>query len=191
MGGWFKKCWVPLHDEKLPREEGSTFQPSQTQRAFIWVKSWPLCPSHQRSLSFDWLLERSRMLWLSRLLTKLTRRLVIVTCDQAVLLFVLPRKKKKRTPNRRLSWLWTDVRVNRWEIEKKRGEAWLHEISNLRNYEIGWHIQHFRRTYMVSSEHNGAYISLSICTNRLAFNKWTFFVLFSLDVPTYPIILQI
>ena len=50
---------------------------------------------------------------------------------------------------------------------------------------------HFRRNYMVSSEQNGAYISTPICTNRLVFNKWTFFVWFSLDVPTYPIILQI
>ena len=50
---------------------------------------------------------------------------------------------------------------------------------------------HFRRNYMVSSEQNGSYISPPICTNRLVFNKWTFFVWFSLDVPTYPIILQI
>ena len=51
-----------------------------------------------------------------------------------------PKKKKKRTPNRRLSWLWMNVRVNCWEIEKKRGEVWLHKISNLQNYEIRWHL---------------------------------------------------
>ena len=33
-----------------------------------------------------------------------------------------------------------DVRVNRLEIEKKRGEVRLHKISNLQNYEIRWHL---------------------------------------------------
>ena len=46
-----------LYGEKLSRERGSPSQPSQLQLAFIWEKSWPLCPSQQRS----------RMLWLSRL----------------------------------------------------------------------------------------------------------------------------
>ena len=36
-----------------------------------------------------------------------------------------------------------------------------------------------------------AYISPPICTNRLIFGKWTFFILFFLDLPTYPIISQI
>ena len=54
--------------------------------------------------------------------------------------FPKKKKKKKRTANRRLSWLWMDVRVNRLEIEKKRGEVWLHKISNLQNYEIRWHL---------------------------------------------------
>ena len=35
------------------------------------------------------------------------------------------------------------------------------------------------------------YTSLPICTNRLNFNKWTFFILFFLDMRSYPIISQI
>ena len=33
-----------------------------------------------------------------------------------------------------------------------------------------------------------AFISPEICTNRLIFGKWTFFIVFFLDMPTYPII---
>ena len=35
-----------------------------------------------------------------------------------------------------------------------------------------------------------AYISPAICTNRLIFGKWAFFIVFFLDMPTYPIISQ-
>ena len=41
---------------------------------------------------------------------------------------------------------------------------------------------------MESSEHNVAYISPPICTNRLIFSKWTFFISLFLNMPTYPII---
>ena len=50
---------------------------------------------------------------------------------------------------------------------------------------------YFRRIYMKSSEHNGAYISSPICTNRLISSEWTFFMLFLLDMPTNHIISQI
>ena len=40
---------------------------------------------------------------------------------------------------------------------------------------------YIRRIYKESSEHNVAYMYISspICTNRLIFGKWTFFILFS------------
>ena len=38
---------------------------------------------------------------------------------------------------------------------------------------------YFRRIYMESLEHNNAYISTPICTNRLIFRKCTFFLFFS------------
>ena len=49
---------------------------------------------------------------------------------------------------------------------------------------------HFRRIYMESSEHDVAYIS-QIFINDLIFSRWTFFVLFFLDMPTNPIISHI
>ena len=58
---------------------------------------------------------------------------------------------------------------------------------------------YFRRIYMESSEHkvhdNSAYIvfyiSPPICTNGLIFSKCTYFIVFFLDMPAYPIISQI
>ena len=44
------------------------------------------------------------------------------------------------------------------------------------------------RICMGSSEHNSGYISPP---NRLFLNKWAFFIMFSLNMPTYPVILQI
>ena len=41
---------------------------------------------------------------------------------------------------------------------------------------------------MGSSEHNSGYISPP---NRLILSKWAFFIMFSLNMPTYPVILQI
>ena len=45
--------------------------------------------------------------------------------------------------------------------------------------------------YMESSEHNNAYVSQPIRTNRLIFCKWEFFILFFLDTLTYFRISQI
>ena len=44
------------------------------------------------------------------------------------------------------------------------------------------------RICMGSSEHNSAYISPP---NRLILSKWAFLIMFSLNIPTYPVILQI
>lgn len=44
------------------------------------------------------------------------------------------------------------------------------------------------RICMGSSEHNSGYISPP---NRLILSKWAFFIMFSLNMPTYPVILQI
>ena len=47
---------------------------------------------------------------------------------------------------------------------------------------------------MESPKHNDGYvnnISPPVCTNRLIFGKWTFFILFFYDMPTNPIISQI
>ena len=51
--------------------------------------------------------------------------------------------------------------------------------------------QVFRRIYMESSEHNGAYIPPPLCINRLIFSKWTFFMFLFLNMLTYPIISHI
>ena len=49
---------------------------------------------------------------------------------------------------------------------------------------------YFRRTYMESSENNATYVSPPICTNRLILTKWKFFILFFLNMPTFPMISQ-
>ena len=49
---------------------------------------------------------------------------------------------------------------------------------------------YFRRTYMESSENNATYISPPICTNRLILTKRKHFILFFLDMPTFPMISQ-
>ena len=48
----------------------------------------------------------------------------------------------------------------------------------------------FRKVYIDSLEHNNAYTSPRICTKRLVFGRRTVFILFFLDIPTYPIISQ-
>ena len=44
---------------------------------------------------------------------------------------------------------------------------------------------------MESEEHNGAYISPTICTNRLIFDKGAFIILFFLNMLTNPMTSQI
>ena len=45
---------------------------------------------------------------------------------------------------------------------------------------------YFRRICMESAEHNGAYISPTICTNRLIFGNGAFIILFFLNMTSNP-----
>ena len=47
---------------------------------------------------------------------------------------------------------------------------------------------YFRRIYVESSQYNNACISLSICNDKLIFDKEAFLSFVSVDMPTYPIL---
>ena len=90
-------------------------------------------------------------------------------------------------------WDWSAYSKRTWRGDISRGVLW-RPHKNRFNLAciVTLTIQAcFRRIYMKSSEHNGAYISSPICTNRLILSKWTFFILFLLAMPTNHIISQI
>ena len=78
------------------------------------------------------------------------------------------------------------------------GETWLplyYDESVQIFLKLDWIVTvtihvYFRRTYMESSENNATYISPPICTNRLILTKRKRFILFFLDMPTFPMISQ-
>ena len=78
------------------------------------------------------------------------------------------------------------------------GETWLplyYDESVQIFLKLDWIVTvtihvYFRRTYMESSENNATYISPPICTNRLILTKRKHFILFFLDMPTFPMISQ-
>ena len=47
---------------------------------------------------------------------------------------------------------------------------------------------YFRRIYVESSQYNNACISLSICNDKLIFDKEAFLSFVFVDMPTYPIL---
>ena len=78
------------------------------------------------------------------------------------------------------------------------GETWLplyYDESVQIFLKLDWIVTvtihvYFRRTYMESSENNATYISPPICTNRPILTKRKRFILFFLDMPTFPMISQ-
>ena len=78
------------------------------------------------------------------------------------------------------------------------GETWLplYSDESVQIFlKLDWIVKvtihvYFRRTYMESSENNATYISPPICTNWLILTEWKLFILFFLDMPTFPMISQ-